>query len=201
MQKELQCKHCGNKTSHSILYEVGETEFVEVEEYGKIDYELTYLFTQCNNCSKFSLNILVNNDLETVKTIYPHENELNENVPKEIKDAFDEALKVKKISKYAFLILIRRALELITKEQNAVGYHLSTRIINLGNKGVLPEKIAEMANLIRLLGNDSVHESDIGINDSDLNILEDFFVAIVDYIYCINLKIERIKTKTKKNST
>jgi len=201
MHEILHCKHCGNKTSHSILSEVEETEFVEVEEYGEIDFELTYLFTQCNNCNKFSLYVIVDKDLETAKTLYPYENELNQNVPKEIKNAFSEALKVKKISKYAFVILIRRSLELITKEQNAIGNNLATRILYLGNNGVLPKKITEMADLIRLLGNESVHESDIDINEFDLNILEDFFVAIVDYIYCINLKIERIKTKIKKNST
>jgi len=198
MNSLLLCKHCGNKTSHLVLNEVIDKESMFIEEYGEIEFELTRLFTKCNNCRNYSLYVLFDNDYDTANAIYPYEYELGESVPKEISNAYNEALKVKKISKLAFIILIRRALDLVAKEQNANGKTLATKIIDLGKKGIIPEKISKMADLIRLLGNESVHEKDFEFEDSDLKILDDFFVAIVDYIYCIHIKIERIQDKLNK---
>ena len=112
MEDLLLCQHCGNKTSHIIIAQGKEIEKAEIEKDYFIDLEFGIWFTQCKNCSKFSLYSCLDNNPDEAFSLFPKEPIISEHIPTDIAVAYKEALKVKRISKYAFIILIRRALEL-----------------------------------------------------------------------------------------
>jgi hypothetical protein len=197
MELMLLCQHCGHRTSQIIIAQGEESDTVELDEGQIYDLDFSIWFTCCNNCRRHSLfSALDNEPLEAV-SLFPAERMVSDKVPKEISNAYKEAIKVKKISKYAFVILVRRALEIICKHEKTEGKNLPEKIKDLGQKNIISPKLADMADLIRLIGNSSAHASDIKIDDYDIDILEDFFVAIIDYVYSVHEKIELLKGKIK----
>jgi len=194
MEPLLLCQHCGHKTSHTIIAHEMETEKAEIEENYFVDLDYGIWFTKCNNCEHLSLFSCLYDDPENAFSLFPAEKIVSDKIPKNIAMAYREALKVKKISKYAFIILIRRALELTCKVEKAKGKNLSQQVKDLGGKGILPIKLTDMAEMIRLIGNMGAH-SDVSINDHEMNLFEDFFLAIIDYLYLTHVKIEQLRKK------
>ena len=198
MDPILLCQHCGNKTSHTLLEKGCEKELIELEDIGEIEIEHFIWFVQCDNCSRHSLfSSLDDNEIDTT-SLWPKEKRIDEIVPLVVKNAFEEATKVKKISKISFVILIRRALEILCKYESASGKDLYKKIQSLETKGIIPQTLSEMANLIRLLGNEGAHTSSLEIGDIEIDLLDEFFQALVEYVYIAPNKVNRLKNKIKK---
>lgn len=119
-------------------------------------------------------------------------------MPKEVKQNYLEAKKVRNISAVSFAILIRKSLEQICKDKNAKGSNLSAMIEDLSKREILPKKMVELATLIRHLGNVSAHDS-YPVDFWDVDLLDELFHFITDYIYVIDERIEMIKWKWGMN--
>lgn len=200
MNPILLCQHCGNRTSHTIIEKGEEIEEVEFEEGMKFDYVHYLWFTRCDNCSKHSLFYCMDDDPQESNCLWPNEKRISQAVPKDIRLAYEEALKVKKISKTAFVILIRRALEVLCKEEKVYGDNLAGKIKKLGDSGFIPQKLIDVADLIRLVGNDGAHSAESETTDYEINLIDEFYLAIIEYLYVAPEKVKSLKEKLLKGN-
>ncbi|TXH26040.1 MAG: DUF4145 domain-containing protein [Cyclobacteriaceae bacterium] len=183
---------------HTIVGSVMETETVELEPGNVFQQDFEILFCKCRNCEHHSLFSMLDGDPDVSWSLYPKEIYIDESVPKGIKDAYLEALKIKKTSKVAFVVMIRRALELLCKHESAVGRSLYEKINDLGAKDVIPKKLSQMADAIRLLGNDGAHENSGLLEEDDIEILDKFYSTIIEYVYIAPKKLDALKKKVSK---
>ncbi|APG28337.1 hypothetical protein A7E78_11040 [Syntrophotalea acetylenivorans] len=81
-----------------------------------------------------------------------------ENIPKRIKETFEEALNCLAANCYiASAIMVRRTLEEVCEDKKAKGNNLKAKIKDLESKIVLPAELLEAMDELRLLGNDAAH--------------------------------------------
>lgn len=198
MEIKLLCQHCGNQGIHSVVASVTETETIELEPGNLFEEDFEIVFCRCENCHQHSLFSFLNGDIDDSWSLYPIEKQIDNSVPKVIRDAYSEALKIKKISSVAFVIMIRRALELLCKHEKAEGNNLSKRIQDLGRKKIIPKVLSEMADTIRLLGNDNAHDNNNALDQHELELLDNFYSTIIEYVYIGPKKIELLKNKLSK---
>lgn len=82
----------------------------------------------------------------------------DEDIPENVKLSFEEALTCHSVECYtASAILIRKTLEEICKERGAKGKKLVDQIQDLNSQSILPKKLFDGLNELRLLGNDAAH--------------------------------------------
>lgn len=189
------------------------TDKIEVD--GKTyDYQVAYGLWQCSTCDGVSLYLMTEDDwvgdpdlsyFDMATIVYPDEKKFEGSVPDAVRKSYVEAKKVMKVSADAFAVLARRTLEQICEDQNAKGRSLKERIRNLADKEVIPKNLAGMADALRSLGNMGAHTVDFEFGWEEVNALDDFLVAVIEYVYIASQKIERLnksiaaKQKKRKN--
>lgn len=198
MEVKLLCQHCGNQGIHTVVATVTETETIELEPGNSFEEDFEIVFCRCENCDQHSLFSFLNGNSDESWSLYPREKQIDDSVPKGIRDAYSEALKIKKISSIAFVIMIRRALELLCKHEGAKGNDLSKKIQDLGRKEIIPKVLSEMADTIRLIGNDNAHDDKKTLDFHELELLDNFYSTIIEYVYIGPKKIELLKKKLEK---
>ncbi len=197
----INCEHCGNKTPHEIVIITnGPSDIIEMHDDSTLDIETYYIVVKCGSCSEVSLfwdwdpSGDVGN-LNKAKLIYPVVKNFSGDVPELITQDHDESKKVIRISPLAFSVLIRRALERVCIDKAANGSTLKNKLDDLAQKGIIPESLAKMANAIRHIGNISAHITDERISYVEAKILDDLFVAIIEYVYIAPAKLKRLSDR------
>jgi hypothetical protein len=66
---------------------------------------------------------------------------------------------------------------------------LAHRIRALSDKGELPPGLAQATDLLRLIGNVAAHGSEKSIGPIYIGAIDDFFIAILEYLYVAPEKI------------
>lgn len=202
------CPHCGNKTVNELVSFTSVEEVLELPGKRSTDIDTfaieSYFFvTKCKTCNLAS--VFCSADFEEnplnislAFQIWPTDTILGEGVPKIVRESYEEAKKVKRISPLSFTIMIRRCLEQLCKDKSAVGGNLKEKIKDLGRKKIIPEKLADMADIIRETGNTGAHGDDFKLTKFDMDILDDFFIAMIEYVYVAPEKLSKIKDIIKK---
>jgi hypothetical protein len=170
-----------------------------------IDRELQERFgwklLSCSVCKKVTLIENYSNEYEPneeTDLLYPECNVNYLGVPKEVKTAFESALKVKNIDASVCLLSLRRVLEAICKEQGAKGSSLEVMIKDVLEKGKLPSLMDDACWIIRQLGNDAAHAGDIKVHMSDVNQTIGFLKTIMQYLYTLPEQMKGLKKKIEK---
>jgi hypothetical protein len=132
--------------------------------------------------------------LRASELVYPKPDAIHRAVPEKITRSFAEALKIKRTAPTAFAALIRRCLEMVCHERGAVKGVLAAKLNDLAAKGDIPPALAGMTEVIRDLGNTASHD-DVEIEAEFADVIEDFFRAILDYVYVRPHQIKDIATK------
>ena len=195
------CYHCGNKTqmnlSASYEYEVS------FEEHG---HRCLYHCPVCDGVTLLNRSWDFFNDdpkyddiNETV--LYPAVSLESKDVPKEIGQAFEAALKVKNIDGAICTLSLRRTLEMLCNDKNASGKDLFAKLRDLASKGVLPPILNGMADTLRVLGNSAAHADDATFSNHLISSLIDFTQAILDYVYILPQKTVRRSEKHRYNQS
>jgi hypothetical protein len=179
-----QCFHCGNEGLMEVVGdhiqhfggEVTDSSGVVIEMDLQEHFE--WILLACPVCHKVSLlqkysnecefNPNTGNYIEYNDLLYPECNVDYLGVPKEVKTAFEAALKVKNVDTAVCLLSLRRVLEAICKEQGAVGNTLEIMIKDIIEKGKLPSAMNDACWIIRQLGNSAAHADDIIVHKSDV---------------------------------
>lgn len=195
------CRHCGNKTVHRLLHKETTSEPFHDADGDIIGvFSAYYFMTKCGTCDEISLFATWEEDdnpedLVKAGVLYPPQKRFSGDAPATIGLAYGEAAKVKKISPVAFSVLIRRALEFLCKERGAKGANLKERIAHLASEGVVPQTLGKMADAIRALANDGAHEMEAKISAKDADDLDDFFVAVVEYVYVAPKRLGELQAR------
>lgn len=129
------------------------------------DYErlppLNNLFlSQCYNCKKWA--VWVNEDL-----VYPPKkfgSLPNQDLPEEIMAVVEEARSVLDQSPKGAAALLRLSIQMLCKHLGQTGENLNDDIGNLVKKGLNPV-VQKSLDVVRVVGNDSVHPGVIDLND------------------------------------
>jgi len=153
--------------------------------------------SKCYLCGNYTMLKLIQ-EIEVEEDIYDEYNEYLTFVFNyyylNVKKTYLEAKKVQQISPVSFLMLIRKSLEQICTDQNAVGYSLYKKIEDLMARRIIPNKVAELIPLIRKIGNMSAHQHEY-FDIMDVDYVDEFFSMISYYIYSIDAQVETLKSK------
>lgn len=199
------CQKCGNK---GLLKKVGSykqvwTDYVEREPV--FNAEATWTILECPVCLEISLHKSYTNDdmmnaideaLYYENTIvYPEKKYSFNNVPKDILESYEAAMKTSKVDLNVSLIAIRMVLEKICKERGTKKKNLDAMLKEMVSKNILPDTLDKCSFLIRKLGNSGAHGDNTDLNTLDVMSLIDFIETIMYYIYELPVKIGRLNKK------
>lgn len=117
----------------------------------------------------------------------------HKDMPESMIDDFEEARNVFPHSARSAVALLRLALQKLCKELGQKGEHINTDIKSLVAKGI-PEHIQQSFDIVRIVGNETVHPGTINVRDNPEIALElfDFINIIVEELIA---KKKRIKQR------
>ncbi len=198
------CTHCGNETlMNQIASKINNWD----EGYGYYGWDNTILL-QCPVCKKMTL-IQESYDSAIGSYIDEYGNEKDyieeiqlypmlkmnfNNVPKEINNTYNSALRIKNITPEISIIALRKTLELICNNQKAEGKNLESKINDLCKKEIFSSKLKDISKITKKFGNLEAHEN-IKVNNTELNYLFDFVTYIIEYLYVIPCRINELENK------
>lgn len=215
-EKVLTCFHCGNKTS---MKKVSTHDITENEEIWDYSYELyrpvacisfgkkwsLYLCPVCSEItmekeSWFSEETLPNGKpIVHEEIIYPTTGATEHYIPKEVKDSFDAAFKVRHLDGAICILALRRSLEKMCKQKGAEGKDLFKKLQNLQDKKILPEIMNDVSYILRKEGNSAAHADDVEFDHDTVNLMIEFTQTILDYVYTLPEKIKKAQQRIKRH--
>ncbi len=122
----------------------------------------------------------------------------NDNIPKEISEAFQEAIICHSNNCFiASAIMIRKTLEEICAEREAEGKNLFARLKDLSSKILIPKELIEAMDELRLLGNDAAHIeaqtfNEVGKNEIEISI--EFTKEILKAVYQYESLLSKLRS-------
>lgn len=204
MEQIVTCPHCGNETAHEIIFEVDSTEraFSPLNSDDYIDFCVTYYLTSCKTCLSISLFWDSEIDerhgkLSEATICYPRQSDFGNDVPESIIKTYREARRIKNISPTSFAVMIRRGLEFLCIDKKAKGRTLIKQLEDLGKTGIIPQTLFEMGDTLRFLGNKGAHATDYKIGITEIQAMDDFFIAMIEFVYIAPAKLYRLKETIK----
>lgn len=175
----LKCPSCRNYNIINAYWD---------SSYGKVTESKKYEDIYCGD-----------NVYETI--LYPVVSELSNGangiVPNDILKTFRKSLELKSVDLESCLVKLRKTLELICNDKNAIGHNLNDKLKKLFELGILPSTLKSASNITRKLGNMGAHESDIEISTTELSSTIKLVEYIIQYIYILPNEIEILEKKIK----
>ena len=175
----LKCPSCRNYNIINAYWD---------SSYGKVTESKKYEDISCGD-----------NVYETI--LYPVVSELSNGangiVPNDILKTFRKSLELKSVDSESCLVKLRKTLELICNDKNAIGHNLNDKLKKLFELGILPSTLKSASNITRKLGNMGAHESDIEISTTELSSTIKLVEYIIQYIYILPNEIEILEKKIK----
>jgi len=207
-EKIFRCGHCGNRTSHLIIC----THSIEIplgiyspdnEEITADDY---YFLFECKTCKNVSLKNVFSEELDgfddpdfdRIHYLYPSSRIIKEEIPDGLNIMVEEAKKVKAVSVFAYIFLVRKVLEELCIDKGIKGKNLKEMLNKLVIQEKLPEIIIKAVDKLRLLGNIGAHQSKLNINKVDIELVEEFMLTLIEYVYVLPTKLDKLDLALKK---
>jgi hypothetical protein len=163
---------------------------------------VVYFVASCETCN----HILVYRAVEDIPDDkyftsgdleYPESGELHSSVPKTVSKIYSEALQIKSLAPNAFAVQIRRALEALCEDRGAKNGTLQKMLNELSTKGEIPSTLIEVTDLLGLLGNIGAHAPEDSVQPWQVRTIDEFFRAIVEYVYIAPSKIKEFREGLK----
>ena len=202
------CPHCGNKTTHLLLYTHGFEgiyTFFDEEHDRKYDQEIPeqYYLAICETCKGPLLYYegygpAREEDFKKSYLIWPKQKILPGKIPQRIREYYEEAKRIKRIAPSSFAGQIRKCLEALCDARKIKKGKLFKRLEELANNGEIPKHFTEMADIIKYFGNIGVHSTETNIRSLPVDTIDDFFTAIIEYVYGFPSRIEEMKQSYKE---
>lgn len=165
------CPYCGTKAQQTWIkaknfstagsYLTGEKKF-ELNDIGSPTSEYKLAISRCQVCGEIIIwykgNIIFP---ETSTVPAPHEM-----MPENVKEIYSEAASIFIKSAKSAAALLRLALQLLLKEIGGSGKNINSDIGSLLSKGIIKEDVQQACDILRIIGNNSVHPGQIDIKDT-----------------------------------
>lgn len=196
------CPHCGNRAPQKLIRR---QRYLERTWSGPDGAEIdpthwSTFIVVCETCGQILLydNLADETDdahFDTCELVYPRSARLHISVPRRIAEVYEEASRIREIAPNAFAVQIRRALEALCEDRGVRKGALQTRLRTLTESREIPPVLAEASEVLRLLGNVGAHRSDESVHPLLATAIDDFFRAIVEYVYVAPSKLEDFKSR------
>lgn len=195
------CPHCGNRSPQRVVLEHTYRDVWYSEDGTPSPPDSTpdseAIVCVCGTCD----SLLVYDGISREETqhwpelAYPRDFALSKFVPGGVSTIYHEAAMVKRNAPNAFAILIRKALEAICDDRGAPAGTLAKRLKFLSDKGEIPPVLSKVTDVIRVVGNSAAHASLQKITPQMTWAIDDFFRAIVEYVYVAPSKLDEFQKK------
>ena len=192
----------------------------DMEEFDDSDYDprycpppdqgVVYSVLKCPACSKINIvsyfwrESMDSDDDVAYENIYPPDKNVPIGLPESILKAFKAAEKIKTIDVNAYVILLRRLLELVCIDRNANGDTLAAMLTDLAKRNEIPDKLVKVAKGLKDFGNIGAHAGIGELSENEVPIVTVLCTAILEYIYSAphlatiaETKLNSIKNKRK----
>ncbi len=210
LSKALSCGHCSNISHMKIIGNVSRPdERISLLIQGPED-GTTYSVLECPACKRENIisyyyhEFMDSEDDITYELLYPIDKNLPVGLPKEILSTLEAAEKVKTINVNAYVILLRRLLELVCLDRKAKSGTLASMLSELAKRGEIPEKLVLVAQGVKNFGNIGAHAGLGELSQLEIPIVKALVTAILEYIYSAphlasmaEAKLNEIKLKAK----
>jgi hypothetical protein len=135
--------------------------------------------------------------------VYPRVPEFGNEVPASVQKIYAQAKKCKQSAPIAFAVLIRKALEAICIDRGVQAdtnkkKNLYSRLAVLVERGDIPPTLAKMSDVLRTIGNTAAHDSPDEVTVPMTWAIDEFFEAIVEYVYIAPAKLEKFEKRQAK---
>jgi Domain of unknown function (DUF4145) len=197
------CPHCGNKSPQRVAYEHAYRD----RWYGPDGKELPddegpaseAILCICGTCNAALLydGVAFDESGRWPDLAYPRDSTLPRGVPATVQAIYQEAIYVKRNAPNAFAILIRKGLEAICDDRQAPAGSLATRLRHLVLQGEIPPALAELTDVLRVVGNSAAHSALQSITGPMTWAIDDFFRVVVEYVYVAPEKLREFRERLK----
>jgi len=200
--KSFTCPHCG------VLAMQVWSEFMtnfDREHTSGWELQSNMNVGKCDHCSKITIWL-------EDRMIYPNKPNVptpNEDLEEDIKKDYNEAAEIIEKSPKSAVALLRLAIQKLCKQLGEKGENINNDIGELVKKG-LPAKIQKSLDIVRVVGNESVHPGQINLDDNKetayklfdlINIIANTMITQpreIDNLYN-NLPTEKLKGITERD--
>lgn len=131
------------------------------------------------------------------QVFYPSPHKMSmEGIPATARRAYSDATDAFKAGLYDLCVIMsRKCLEAVCQELGARKGSLKQRLSEFRDQGTIDKKLFEWADELRLIGNDAVHELEIGTKQVDAEDALDFVEAILMYVFTLNKRFEEFQKR------
>lgn len=210
----LTCPHCSNKTPMNLLNEYCNTttELINGFEFAEFAEFDTFEVFECPVCKGIQLYHTYWNSEEGRwedydiyedfgQVLFPK----NEGVdllrlPDNIKSAYESALRVKNIDNTMCVMGLRRALEMMCKDNGAVKGALHQKLNQLQQEGILPPLMGDISKVIKDFGNMAAHGDQVEFDKKLVESMFRFTNKILEYVYILPKEMKRARLDIEKLS-
>ncbi|MGS0496324.1 DUF4145 domain-containing protein [Pseudoalteromonas mariniglutinosa] len=153
--------------------------------------------SECQNCKRLILGDDYGGELppslfDKAEPLYPNSVITNRYVPEEVRVTYENAKRIQHLNSEAFVLSIRKCVEIICKLNNIEKGGLASKLKQLCNKLSLPSLILEAAECIRVVGNQAAHDIE-DIHPINARNIDEFFRVLIEYIYISPAKLKHFK--------
>lgn len=198
------CPHCGNRCPQRIEFVHAYHESWYSEDGTVLPHDegpdSEAIVCICETCNA----VLLYDGISQGETgvwpalAYPRDTQLDRAAPEPIRAIYNEAALVKRNAPNAFAMLIRKGIEAICDDRGAANGTLIVRLKVLSDKGEIPPVLAEVTDILRIVGNTAAHGALQSITSPMTWAIDDFFRTIVEYVYVAPSNLAEFKRKLSK---
>jgi len=202
------CPHCGNRAPQKLVYRqryrgvwFSVNGDVSKEEDSELPGPTYYYVVVCETCNEVLVYHSVGvpaSHFSEADLVYPEPGELHYSVPDVVANCYKEAARIKNLAPNAFAVQIRRALEALCEDRGVNERTLARSLNVLAERGEIPATLAEMTDILRLLGNIGAHAADQSVKPGHVHVMDDFFKAVVEYVYVAPYKLQEFRKKLER---
>ena len=207
------CYSCGNRTPHTELCTYAAPQLFEQIDDQVIVEQYVWVALICGTCSALSLRggfafspAGKTIEVASAKRLFPSGPEIvppphavspSDPIPNAVVSAYSAAWPLRFLNPGAFANQVRRCLEFICEDQHAKGATLGAQLKDLAKRGILPPDLAEVAELLREVGNIGSHAGPKRFDVWDAELIDELFKTMVRYIYVAPAQVRRMRQRLK----
>jgi hypothetical protein len=139
---------------------------------------------------------------DVLQQVWPQPTTLLPNVvPQAVRTCYTEALRVRHLAPNAFAGQIRRALEAVCDDLGAERGSLEKRLPQLASSNVIPPVVANIAQLLRKVGNIGAHHDARTVEFVLVDRIDEFFRTMLEYVYIAPNKLRELRKEIESSES